>query len=133
MYIMRRLSIINGRVITPSAVLENASVITEDGRIVAIEQTAPACPPSDIILDAEGMTVAPGYIDVHAHGGAGHDTMDATPEALSGMAAFFAAHGVTSFLPTTVAASHDALLSVIDAVFTFMQTPSPGARPGRPP
>jgi len=81
----------------------------ERGRIVSV---APAVhgvtvSPDETTLDASGHTVLPGFIDVHVHGGAGHDTMDATPEALAGMATFVLQHGVTAFLPTTITAPHD--------------------------
>ena len=46
-------------------------------------------------IDAGGRLLSPGLVDVHVHGGDGHDTMDATPQALDGMARYFAAHGVT--------------------------------------
>ena len=67
-------------------------------------------------LDAQGCTILPGFIDVHVHGGAGFDTMDASVEALTTMARFFAQHGVTTFLPTTMTAPHPAILQAIAAV-----------------
>ena len=47
--------------------------------------------------------IAPGFVDVHVHGGGGFDAMGG-PEALDGMARHLRRHGVTSFLPTAVAA-----------------------------
>jgi N-acetylglucosamine-6-phosphate deacetylase len=125
---MSTLAVMDGQVITPTAVLERASVLIEDGRIRTIAPALPDLPSGTATLDAAGLTVAPGFIDVHVHGGAGHDAMDATPKALGAMATYFAAHGVTSFLPTTVAASHEALLAAIGNVAAFMRAPSPGAR-----
>lgn len=52
-------------------------------------------------FDGGGLLLAPGYIDVHVHGGMGCDTMDADPDALVEMARFYASHGVTGFLATT--------------------------------
>ncbi|MBQ9615312.1 MAG: N-acetylglucosamine-6-phosphate deacetylase [Selenomonadaceae bacterium] len=57
---------------------------------------------ADEIYDAQGKYVSPGFIDVHIHGGVGHDTMDETDEALPAMRAFQAKSGVTGFLPTTM-------------------------------
>jgi N-acetylglucosamine-6-phosphate deacetylase len=88
---MSLLAIVNGDVLTPQKVLEDATV-----------------------LDVRGRLVAPGLIDIHVHGSAGYDTMDATPQALHAMATFFAAHGVTSFLPTTVTAEQAALLAAVE-------------------
>lgn len=115
---MKTLALVNGRVIMSHQILENATVIVEDGRISEVRDEAYR-PTGVTLLDVGGSTVAPGFIDIHVHGSAGHDTMDATPQALSGMAEFFAAHGVTSFLPTTVAAGHSALLAAIENVAKY--------------
>jgi N-acetylglucosamine-6-phosphate deacetylase len=50
-------------------------------------------------------TVAPGFIDLHVHGGCGRDVMEGSLEALQEISAGLARHGVTAFLPTTVSAS----------------------------
>lgn len=83
--------------------------------------------PSDGQLDASGCTVLPGFIDVHIHGCDGHDTMDATPQALQAMARFLVRHGVTAFLPTTITASHNATLAAVRNVAAVAQEPA-GAR-----
>ena len=78
--------------------------------ITIVEGTIRQVTPSDgadsslPTLDATGCTVLPGFIDIHVHGGMGHDIMDASPTALAEMATFFAQHGVTAFLPTTITA-----------------------------
>jgi N-acetylglucosamine-6-phosphate deacetylase len=69
-----------------------------------------------VLLDATGCTLLPGLIDVHVHGAMGADTMDADPEALARMARFFAHHGVTAFLPTTMTASPRATIAATRAV-----------------
>jgi N-acetylglucosamine-6-phosphate deacetylase len=66
-------------------------------------------------------------IDLHVHGAAGYDTMDATPEALGAMARFFARHGVTGYLATTIAAGPDHIMAAVDNVRAAPQ-PSDGAR-----
>ncbi len=94
-----------------------------------IAQIAPDAEPSAALrLDATGCTVLPGLIDVHVHGALGHDTMDADPQALGVMARFFARHGVTSFLPTTMTASRAATREAVAAVAAYCQAPSAGAR-----
>ncbi|GHO96760.1 N-acetylglucosamine-6-phosphate deacetylase [Reticulibacter mediterranei] len=110
---MSLLAIVNGDVLTPQKVLEDATVLIEGERIVEIRQGG-SYPAEATMLDAQGGLVAPGLIDIHVHGSAGYDTMDATPQALHAMATFFAAHGVTSFLPTTVTAEQTALLAAVE-------------------
>jgi N-acetylglucosamine-6-phosphate deacetylase len=67
-------------------------------------------------LDASGCTLLPGFIDVHVHGAMGADTMDGDPAALARMARFFAHHGVTAFLPTTMTASAASTLAAVHGV-----------------
>lgn len=88
---------------------------------IAADQTA-------VTLDAMGCFVLPGFIDVHVHGGAGYDAMDATPEALTAMSHFFAQHGVTAFLATTMTAPHDAILAAVAAVGAWGEKITTGAR-----
>ncbi|GIP38047.1 N-acetylglucosamine-6-phosphate deacetylase [Paenibacillus sp. J31TS4] len=52
-------------------------------------------------IDAEGLTMLPGFVDVHMHGGNGYNVMDARYESLDGISRFHAAHGTTAFLATT--------------------------------
>jgi N-acetylglucosamine-6-phosphate deacetylase len=111
--------IINGLIVTPEAVLTDHEILIADGKIAAIQ---PRTAISDDTINAGGLWVVPGMIDVHVHGGDGHDTMDATPEALHGMARFFAQHGVTSFYATTMSAPADAIAAAIDNV---AHTPQP--------
>lgn len=57
------------------------------------------------VIDLRRLTVLPGLIDVHVHGGNGFDTMDGTHEAINGMSVYKIKEGVTSFVPATVTAS----------------------------
>jgi N-acetylglucosamine-6-phosphate deacetylase len=66
--------------------------------------------------DAAGAFAAPGYIDIHSHGGKGFDVMDATAEAFAAIARFHASEGTTSFLATTMTAPLDSLAKVLDLV-----------------
>lgn len=63
-------------------------------------------------IDAAGKRVIPGLIDVHTHGCAGHDTMDAD---FAEMCRFYAQHGTTTWLPTTMTMDAESLKAVTDA------------------
>lgn len=93
-------------------------LLTHQQRIEAIGfGPAPSIPDAQTI-NAQGRSLMPGFIDIHVHGGAGFEAMDATPDALQAMAAFYATHGVTSFLATTWTDSRqriDAALATICA------------------
>jgi N-acetylglucosamine-6-phosphate deacetylase len=120
-----RTIITGGNIITPNWIHRDHDLAIMDSKIEAIEPTiAPG--PGDTVIDAGGMWVAPGLIDVHVHGGNGRDTMDATPEAIHHMARFFARHGVTSYFPTTMTDSREATDAAVENMRTCPQ-PTDGA------
>lgn len=103
-----RMKIYNANIITPSQIIRNGSIVWENGKITDIRE---GDIPSDDSrsINAEGNYVAPGFIDIHTHGGGGHDFMDGTPEAYIEAAKMHARHGTTSLLPTTLCSSNDEL------------------------
>jgi len=105
-------------------VAADLELATQSIHAIHLPQAAPTGP----ALDAQGCTILPGFIDVHVHGSAGFDTMDANSEALTTMARFFAQHGVTTFLPTTMTAPHAAILDAIAAVARQPTRAADGAR-----
>ncbi len=79
-------------------------------------------------LNARNCFVLPGFVDVHIHGSAGHDMMDADPAGLQAIARFLAQHGVTSFLATTMTAPHDQTLAAVTTATPLVGQPTGGAR-----
>ena len=105
--------IYNGRVVTPAAVIPRGTVVVRVGVIDAVVEGEVEVPEADEI-DAGGRYVAPGLIDIHVHGGGGHDFMDGTVEAFVGVAALHARHGTTSMLPTTLTCPIEKLFHILD-------------------
>ncbi len=112
---MTQTHIINGRVLTPSGVLDDCALTIQGGQISAIGQN-PTISQQDKVIDAAGLLVCPGFIDTHIHGVNGADMMDGTPEALEIIGRFLAQHGVTGYLPTTMTQSAPAILAAINNV-----------------
>lgn len=119
-----RLLITNAQLYGPTEVWPRSWLLAESGRIA---QMGVGQPPefSAPVLDAGGLHLLPGFIDIHVHGGNGHELMDATPDGLQAMARFFAQHGVTSFLPTTWTAPHSAIMRALTLVAELIG-PVPG-------
>ncbi len=107
-----KLIITGGKVILPEGIHDGVDVICDrfTGKISAIVRTG-GCPSgdNDITLDAGGRYVSPGFIDIHVHGGGGHDFMDGTVEAYLGAARAHAVHGTTSMIPTTLTCTDEEL------------------------
>ena len=94
------------RLITGVGLVEFPVVhLDDEGRITEIE--------SDPSVRSE-ETLSAGLFDVHTHGCAGHDVMDAEPAALPTIQRFLATRGVTQYLPTTVTASIDDTASALE-------------------
>jgi N-acetylglucosamine-6-phosphate deacetylase len=97
-------------------------IVVEDGRIAAIESRDGTEVPSGAAeLAFPAATLAPAFFDVHIHGAAGHDIMEATPEALSTMGRFLAARGTGAFLATTVSAPLDATLRSLQGLARLIE------------
>jgi N-acetylglucosamine-6-phosphate deacetylase len=97
----------DARVVTPRGILRDGWVAVADGKIVDVG-TGTAAPDGDA-LDLGGAWLLPGFIDLHMHGGGGHD-VTSSPTALTDAVAFHAGHGTTRTLVSLVAAPIDALV-----------------------
>lgn len=96
------------------------------GRVVDM-RAARGVATGDRVVDLAGLTVAPGFVDIHVHGGGGFDTLDGSADALRSLSIHLAAHGVTTFVPTTVSASREAIDDAVAAARDLADG-TPGAR-----
>lgn len=108
----QRLKIYNGQVITPYKIIKQAAVLIEDGKIVAVIEGNADFPDAEEV-DAGGNYISPGFIDLHIHGGGGHDFMDNTIEAFLGIAETHARYGTTAMCPTTLTSEKEDLLETL--------------------
>jgi N-acetylglucosamine-6-phosphate deacetylase len=103
------------RLFTPLECVPDPLLLVEDGVIVEVaSRAARQIPARARVLDFGEGILAPGLVDLHIHGSAGHDVMDAAPSALPAVEQFLAKHGVSSYFPTTVTAPLDQTLAALD-------------------
>src|SRR5580704_8033909 len=110
------------RLYTPLEAIEQPVVLLDGGQIVEVSSLTERPLPEGVQrVDFGDSILAPGYVDIHIHGGAGHDVMESDPAALPAVEQLLAKHGVTSYLPTTVTASGDHILSALDRLATAIE------------
>jgi N-acetylglucosamine-6-phosphate deacetylase len=121
------IKIFNGHIITPYRIIRNGTVIIQDGRIS--EVTAKNIEVTDAVeIDAKGNFIAPGFIDLHIHGGGGYDFMDGTEEAFLKIAEIHARYGTTAMVPTTLTSEKEDLLKTLDIYETANKNNINGAQ-----
>src|SRR5438105_7268727 len=99
---------------TPLERIEQPLLLVEDRSIVEVTSRAQRELPRNCrLLDFGNDIMAPGFIDIHIHGGAGHDVMEPGVETLPAVERLLAKHGVGGYFPTTVTAPLDATLSAL--------------------
>jgi N-acetylglucosamine-6-phosphate deacetylase len=110
------------RLVTPLEWIESPVIVVEDGRIIDLQSRAAMEIPAGRLLDFPGLILAPGFIDIHIHGGAGRDAMEASESALAQIERQLVKHGVTAYLPTTVTASQERILKALDGLGKLIAT-----------
>lgn len=100
-----------GRVVTPGGVLNDAWVQVTDGRIARILGARPDLDAP--VVDLHGAWLLPGYVDLHVHGGGGHNVSDSL-EAMEQAVAFHRGHGTTATLVSLVTAPEDMLSAQLE-------------------
>ncbi len=116
----------NGTLILPDRLLPNGQVEVADGRIHSVGPVAST--PTGQAIDLQGGYLAPGFVDIHLHGGDGADFMDGTPEAFRTVLRAHIRHGTTSALPTSTVARHDQVMKFLQLCRQFKTEATGGSR-----
>src|SRR5207237_9564617 len=109
--------------LTPMERIDQPLLLIEDGVIRRLGARANSEIPANCrIVDLQDATLAPGLIDIHIHGGAGHDIMEANAEALPALERLLVCHGVSSYFPTTVTAPLEATLAALERLAAAVES-----------
>ncbi|HEV7377244.1 MAG TPA: N-acetylglucosamine-6-phosphate deacetylase [Pyrinomonadaceae bacterium] len=118
----RKLLLRNARLVLPGKIAEGASLLVEGGSIARVlEQPTNEDIEASETFELNGALLFPGFIDVHIHGAAGVDTMEADANHLHRVARFLAQNGVTAWLPTLVPAPFEDYRRAAEAVGELMR------------
>lgn len=124
---MQKIKIYNGQIVTPHRVIPRGTVLITDGLITAVAEGDLEV--SDAFeIDVNGKFVSPGFIDIHVHGGGGHDFMDGSETAFLKIAEMHARYGTTAMVPTTLTSEKENLLQTLDCYEQAHKKNRKGAR-----
>jgi len=108
---MTTITIASDKIILPGG-LFSGYITAKDGIIHSITTKKP--PECGRLIDASGLYVSPGFIDMHTHGGGGHDFMDGTVECIVEGVMTHLQHGTTTIVPTSLASAEDEVFTFLD-------------------
>lgn len=108
---MSYLLIKNGKVIVDDKIIKT-DILIENEKIIDTAFVG-EMPKECTIIDAMGMYVSPGFVDIHLHGGGGYDFMDCTAEAFEGISRIHLENGTTTMVPTAVSSTMENTLELI--------------------
>jgi len=104
----------------------SGSLRTADGKITSLGRFQPV--PGEEVYDCAGRYLAPGFIDLHIHGALRRDTMEATSEAFDTITRHHARGGTTALALTTVVATSEDIVRVLEKAESYRSRPQVGAR-----
>lgn len=107
-----RIKISNAKIVTPYRIIPQGSVLIS-GDIISAVSEGNIVAADALEIDAKGKYVAPGFIDIHVHGGGGHDFMDGNESAFLKIAETHVKYGTTSMLPTTLTGEKEGLMETL--------------------
>lgn len=108
---MNRICIQSDKIILPGG-LFSGYITAVNGVICDVSRKKPF--DTGKLVDAAGLYVSPGFIDMHTHGGGGNDFMDGTAFCIENAVMAHLKHGTTTIIPTTLASSEDELFTFLD-------------------
>lgn len=114
----------------PESVIELEAILVENGNITQLGEVGEVPPPEGTrVIDANGYTPVPGFIDLQLNGGFGKDfTLE--PESIWEVAAKLPRYGVTTFLPPIITSPRD---TIGHAQAVFLKGPPTGFSGAIPP
>ncbi len=115
--------IVNGKILTPQGWMKNGSVIIRDNKILEVTNCDLAIIGANLV-DARGMYVVPGYIEMHVHGGGGRDFQEGTKDAFETAVKAHLKYGTTSIYPTLSSSTVPMIQRAVETCNELMAQPN---------
>ena len=100
----------NGKILSGGKEICGYDIVIDSNKIVDVKPTEKV---NGEKIDLKGNYIAPGFIEIHCHGGGGYEFIDATPEAFKKAWEVHAAHGTRVIYPTISATDYDTMVRVL--------------------
>lgn len=118
----------NGNVITPFKTINNGVVVVEGSKIIAVgKKEEISFDQYSEMINANGLFIIPGFIDLHVHGGGGQDVQGKSKESILAVGRYHLQHGTTSFLPTIMTQPWEEMKKDVMVMRDCMDTEYDGA------
>ncbi|MCL2165245.1 MAG: N-acetylglucosamine-6-phosphate deacetylase [Oscillospiraceae bacterium] len=109
-------ALLNAKVILPDRIIKEGGIEIENGNIVRVFEKDGCDPSITDKMDCMGLYLAPGFIDIHLHGGGGADFMDGTENSVNTILRTHAKYGTTAFLPTTLSGAPEVAINSLNTI-----------------
>jgi N-acetylglucosamine-6-phosphate deacetylase len=118
----------HARIVLPARTIEVGNLLIENGRIArVVESSNDTSSTANSEIDLAGLTLFPGFIDIHIHGAVGVDTMKANADDLVRAGEFLLRNGVTAWMPTLVPGPVEDYRRALSAISELMFAPPANA------
>lgn len=117
-------AIINGKILTENRIIEDKILLFNDKIIGFCDEVEENIE----VIDAKGLYISPGLIDIHVHGSCNCDVMDKSVLSIKTIGNGIKENGVTSFLPTTMTMSKEDIYEALDTIRDTMNLEYGGAQ-----
>jgi len=114
--VIRKKAICAKKIYTPFELWDKSCVLIAEGKIIGIKKQEEVDVSEYDMTRFENSMIVPGFIDIHTHGVVGHDSMETDIEIFNKESKFYAKHGITSFVPTTMAQSKKNTIFAIETI-----------------
>lgn len=112
-----------GPIVLVDSVVTDHRVTVRDGLVDTVEPDRGSLPADAEVVDLKGASLAPGFVDIHVHGGGGADFMDASVDAVRTVCRTHLRHGTTSLFPTTTTGTVEQINATMDACREVIDSP----------